>query len=443
MQRFLIPLLVIMLSLASSNSSAQQFESFRFIGEATSTAAGTVTSVTLAETDSKLSYFNAAGLSTIYDITFEPSQIIRDGIPVYMPANDFSNTEDSMNLTGVSFFTGTLTNAEDPQSDVPAHWFRMTVHNGVWSGAFRIADRIYAIDRSRRDNIVEVRATPSQNTWLQPSRQIKVSAVIDEEFVFADAPGDSLGMDHLGHVHALESLHIMDGVMNDSLGMTARLEQLIYQSSDVLTTPATWIADNATAFGIEDNYATILFRGDESIQNSSASNYLVQSQKDFAQLATAHGFGKLLGIAEEDGTLQSPQDPLQAAHWSDLQKAMLLENLPNASMVRIISSDAPPIEVTEPDEPINEIPQHILDSEIVESNDPTSANTETDSETNSQSNSGAAGSGLLQNDAQSDNTSQTVATDGGGQLSYTSLLSLVLLMMLSLGRRSGYRRRQA
>ena len=69
MQRFLSSLLVMMLYVVSSNSSAQQFDSFRQIGEFSGTAAGTVTSITLAPTTSQISFFDAAGLSTVFDLS--------------------------------------------------------------------------------------------------------------------------------------------------------------------------------------------------------------------------------------------------------------------------------------------------------------------------------------------------------------------------------------
>lgn len=431
MQRFLSTLLVMMLYLVSSNTSAQQFDSFRHVGEVTGTGAGTVTSITLAPTTSQISYFNAAGLSTVYDVVLTPSQVIREGVPVYMPSSDFGAgtqvTSDSLDLAEVTFFTATLVNADDSEADVPAHWFRITYFDGIWSGVFRIADRVYSIDRSQLDNIVEVRSTPSQNTWLQPTRQIKVTALIDDGYVFADSPGDSIGLDNLGHIYALESLHVMDGVLNDSLGMTLRLEQLVYQTASQITSPSLWLADNADSFGINDNYATFIYSGNADA--SIGPDFVQQNKSSYAQLATAHYFGKLLGLPEEAGTLQSAQQPLNAAHWSDAQSSFLSDNLPNPRLVQIVSSDAPPIEVTETGI-VNEIPQHILDSEIVESGEPI----------NNSSSNNSASNGLLQNDQTSDgngiNSGQAefkADTDGGGVLSPLSLI--IVLLITSISRR--------
>ncbi len=419
MRRFLSSLLVLMLYVVSSNSSAQQFDSFRQIGEVDGTAAGTVTSITLAPTTSQISFFDAAGLSTVFDIIFTPSQVIRDDIPVFMPSTEFgseisSTVEPSLNLDGVGFFTGTLVNTQDRQGDVPAHWFRITFHDGIWSGAFRIADRVYSINRDQRDNVVEVRSTPSQNKTLQPTRQVKVTALIDEGFVYADAPGDSVGLDTLGHIFALETLHVMDGIALDSLGLSLRVEQLVYQESKEITSPSAWLADNAETFGVDDNLATFLFRGNAAAE--IGNNYVQQNISGYAQLATAHNFGELLGLPAESGTLQSALNPLSVAHWSETQKEFLFANPPNPALVQIINSDSPEIEITEP-EIINEIPQSILDSEIVESIEPDSDNN----------------TAILQNDGASDDQSNLASTDsgGGGKLSGFSTLVLLLLTVIS------------
>jgi len=422
MQRFLNTLLVMMLYLVSSTSSAQQFESFRNIGEVSGNSAGTVTSVTLTSTNSQISFFNAAGLSIVYDVVLEPSRVISDEMPVFMPSPAFGQSEDSMNLDNVSFLTGSLVDSQNPDADVPAHWFRITSHNGVFSGAFRIADRIYSIDRSDRNNIVEVRATPSQTQTLQPTRQIKVSALVDEDFVFADAPGDSVGMDSLGHIFALESLHAMEAVLNDSMGISLRVEQLIYQTSAELTPPSTWLESNATSFGVEDNFASFFFLGSNSGISHTGFNYVALGKPDFEQLSTAHYFGEQLAIVEESATLQSSTNPLNYAHWSESQRDALLVDLEGASLVQIISFDTPEIGITEPEEPFNQIPQSILDSEIVEISDAIEEDT-------------VSNTGILQSD---DTGNSNLAagepepdSGGGGLLPPASILCLMLISMLS------------
>ncbi len=364
MQRFIPSLMVMLLLFFCSTASAQQFESFRQIGEVDGIAAGTVTSVTLTADTRQISYFNAAGLSSVFEVDLTPSRIIRDDMLVYLPGTDFGNTEASMNLDDVLFFTGRLSNAQDPQASVPAHWFRMTLHNGIWSGAFRIANRIYSIDRSRRDNIVEFRDTPSQTTTLTPTNRIKISAVIDEGFVFADTPGDSLGIDSFGHIHALESLHIMEALLNDSLAITLVLDQLVYQPSAAVASPTDWLTDNAISFGKEDNFASFFFSGSNAPDVDIDNRTIVVNKNNFHQLTSAYRFGQLLEINEEAGTLQHSESLFDAAHWSDLQRSALV--LPDTALVQTVSLDAPDIEITEAEELINPIPQSILDSEIVE-----------------------------------------------------------------------------
>jgi len=425
MQRFLTSLLVMMLYVASSNSSAQQFDSFRRIGEVDGTAAGTVTSITLAPTTSQISFFDAAGVSTVFDVIFTPSTVIRDDVPVFMPSTTFGSeisatTEPSLNLDGVGFFTGTLVNTQDRQGPVPAHWFRITFHNGIWSGAFRIADQIYSINRDQRDNVVEMRSTPSQNTQLLPTRQVKVTALLDEGFVYADSPGDSVGLDTLGHIFALETLHVMDGIALDSLGVTLRLEQLVYQDSNQIASPSQWLADNAATFGIDDNFATFLFRGNDD--PAIGSNFVQQNLAGYAQLATAHNFGDFLGLPEENDTLQSNLNPLNAAHWSETQKEFLSANLPNPELVQIINSDTPVVEITEP-EIINEIPQSILEAESVESIEPDSDDSESTT------------GGLLQDDAAGDVQSNVTSTNTGSGGSFSPYSAFTLLLITIAFRR--------
>ena len=432
MQRYLTSLLVMLLYLASSPSSAQQFESFRQVGEASGIAAGAVTGITLAQTlpttgsqaseqtDSQISFFNAAGVSTVYDVIFTPSNIIRADTKVFLPPDDFSAAQPGPNLDEVSFFTALLVNAADPQGPVPTHWFRMTFYNGIWSGAFRIADRIYSIDRSRRDNIVEVRITPSPNITLRPTRQLKITALIDDEFVFADPPGDSIGLDSIGHIHALESLHIMEALTNDSLGMTFTLDQVVYRPSRELVSPGAWLESNASSFGIDDNFTSFFFRGNESLQSqvSRAPNtsFVVQNTLNFNQLTSAHLFGNLFEIRPENSTLQSNLNPLDAAHWSEAQRTALLDSISDFSMIQTISSDAPEIEITESEEIINQIPQDILDSEIVES---------IDQNINSNSD------GLLQND-EINTADLATQSSGGGMLSVGSIGSLLSILLVCL-----------
>jgi len=150
MPRFLYPLLALMLFTISSHSSAQQFNSFRFISDIAPVASGAVTSIDLQaandDVSATLSFLDAAGLSTVYDIRFSPSQTISPNVTVFLPPPDFGNSlEPSLNLDSVQFFTGALVDPNDDSATAPPHWFRMTLFDGIWSGTFRVADRVYSI----------------------------------------------------------------------------------------------------------------------------------------------------------------------------------------------------------------------------------------------------------------------------------------------------------
>ena len=81
-------------------------------------------------------------------------------------------------------------------------------------------------------------------------------------------------------------------------------------------------------------------------------------------------------------------------------------------MIQTISSDAPEIEISESEEIVNQIPQDILDSEIVES---ISSNSD----------------GLLQND-EINTADLTTQSSGGGMLSAGSIGSLLSILLVCL-----------
>ncbi len=436
MPRYLAPLLVLMLLTISGASSAQQYASFRFVSETLPVTGSSVTSIEFPAPEqnnplsgARLSYLNVAGLSTIYDVEFTPSEIIRDGVPVYMPSTDFGPTDESnIDLEDVRFLTGRLIHPDNADATLPPHWFRMTLHEGVWSGVFRISDRVYSIDRLQNENVVEVRTTPSGNTSFQPTTQVKLTALIDENYVFSNT--DSVGMDDKGHIFALESLHIMEGLAADSLGITLKLEQLIYLTAAELATDidpsteiANWLSINAAAFGISDNLATFIFRGADGTTSTATSahatnNFVLQGKSPHYQFETAHYFGQLLGLPVEDGTLQhiknNPTTPLPAVHWSEAQRTFISDNPAPATLTQTLSYDAPVIEITEAEAP-NIIPDYILESESPEM---------------------TTGSGLQNDEPQNDNgsiangdTPESTTPDnggsGGGAFNPFSLLALL------------------
>ena len=83
-------------------------------------------------------------------------------------------------------------------------------------------------------------------------------------------------------------------------------------------------------------------------------------------------------------------------------------------MLQIINSDAPEIEITEP-EIINEIPQSILDSEIVESIQPDSINN----------------GSILQNDGDGQANLASMESGGGGTHGPFSAIILLLISFIS------------
>ncbi len=434
MPRFLTPLLVLMLLITSGASSAQQYSSFRFVSDTLPVNGSSVTSIEFFAPDQSnstpnatLSYLDVAGLSTVYLIEFTPSEIIRSTVPVYMPSADFGITDvSSIDLEEVHFLTGRLIHPDNANATLPPHWFRMTLHEGVWSGVFRIADRIYTIDRLKKETVVEVRTTQSSNTSFQPATQVKLTALIDENYVFSNT--DSLGMESGGHIFALESMHVMDGLSADSLGITLKLEQLVYLTAAELATGiepsseiSNWLEINAAAFGMSDNLATFIFRGADGTKSTTTSvnsknNFVLQGKSPHYQFDTAHYFGQLLGVPEEHGTLQSIKssatNPMPAVHWSEAQRAFINNNLLPATLTQTLSYDAPVIEVTEAEAP-NVIPDHILDSESPEI---TSGGGIQDDEP--QSNNGDIASG-------ENSATATGGNGGGGALTPLSLLALL------------------
>lgn len=425
MLRNIAPTLALMLSMCAGLVSAQEFDNFRLVGENVPAGAGFVTSISLPATSetAQISFLNVAGLSKVYDVTFTPSQTIRNSVPVFMPPPGFSDYQPpALDLTGVEFFNGTLVDSDGAAT--PPNWFRMTKYDGRWSGVFRIADRIYAIERDNDNPVIDVRHTPSPHDIFQPARRVKVSAVIDEEYLFANGSEN-------GHLLALESIHVMDGLLADTLSITVLLEQLIYQPADALTSPAqifdlqagaeSWLNSNGEAFGLTDNIATLFFRDATNASSSLGlhpdnglvgNNTIIQGNYSAYQFSSAHYFGKLLGLFDEPLTLQDwaidAEVALASAHWTDRQKEFLDFNPPSADLTQILSYDAPEI-AAPPVEEINEVDRLFVDSDSPESD-----------------NSGPA---LLNDD---DASGGNANTSGGG--SYSPGFIALLLLILWSGR---------
>ena len=99
MPRFLPPLLTLMLYVFSSTASAQQFDNFRFVSDFSSAIAGSVTRIEFSGANdtenptAALSFLDASGLSTVFDVEFSPSEVIRNGAPVFLAETTFGNSD--------------------------------------------------------------------------------------------------------------------------------------------------------------------------------------------------------------------------------------------------------------------------------------------------------------------------------------------------------------
>ena len=225
LQRILLSLATLVsLALLPVRASGQVFDQFRLLGDHSGLSTGFVTSISFERESSRatLNYLNVAGAG--YELTVEltPSQSIQSALPVFLPAAEFLQPPPpALDLSGIEFFQGTIAPLEGVAT--PAHWFRLSYFNNQWSGVFRIDRRIYSIDRYSQDDPISVRPATSGDLSFLPDQRIKVSAVVDESYVQSDTVGDLSGMDNLGHLFALESIHVMDGLLADSLGITCLL----------------------------------------------------------------------------------------------------------------------------------------------------------------------------------------------------------------------------
>lgn len=365
---------------------AQTLDQFRLLGNHAGINSGFVTAITFASdrATATIDFLNVAGTSEQLTVQLSPSNAIQRDIPVFLPSADFLQpAPDSLNLTGIGFFHGTI-----PQSEggvAPPHWFRLSHFEGRWSGVFRIDNRLYAIERHSPDTTVAVRPASQGDLLFRPHLRVRVSAVVDEEYVKAD---DMIGMENLGHLFALESVHILDGLLSDSLGVDMVVEQLIYQPSSALGSNLStrsmldgaeqWTEDNAEVFGLTDNLTTLFFRGNQPMPsagdpyaNSFNDHIAVMGNTPNYQFATAHVFGRMLELPYETNTLQhyriERDQPLPDVLWNETQQQHFAANPLPASLVQIISYDAPEIPVLPHDEAPTELDESLLIAEREES----------------------------------------------------------------------------
>lgn len=333
-----------------ANAHARSFDSFRFVGSDT-TPGGTVTALTLndAAADAanavagELSFFNAAGLSSVFTLTVSPSAVLGGQTRVYDPDNTQRMLSD---LHDISFYTGRLSHSTD---SVPPHWFRLTHYKGQWSGVFRVADQVYTLppaNSTDSDGIVEVRTTHSTTASPNPAQRTRITAAFNQ----------SLGID--SQITALESVHVLDGLLTDAIGLTLTLEQLALINSDyesidaALVAASDWHRSNADTLGLEDNLASVFFIEDtnaSSAGNASAldpqSATMVQSLTTDPLFALGNTVGKYLGVPAQANTLQDWQSTamvaLPAVQWNQLQRDAFAANPPAAHLLQTLNDDAP------------------------------------------------------------------------------------------------------
>lgn len=417
--RFNIALTLAVLTLLFSSSAlATFFDQFRLIGNHQGLESGFVSSISFDKSQSTATvhFRNVAGINEELTVALSASQSIPAAVPVFLPPPAFIQPPPpSLDLSGVEFMQGAI--LTQATQNVPPHWFRLTYFDERWSGTFRIDRRIYTIDRASHDDTIVVRPARHGDLDFLPQKRIKLSAVIDEYYVNADAVGDGQGMDNLGHIFALESVHVMDGLLSDSLGITTALEQVIYQTADQLGNHTTandllngaeqWSDTHADAFGLTDNLAILFFSGQLDTATGSAAlatndHIAVLGNTSDYQFATGHAFGQVLGLPAETTTLQQwPGDDttVQDVLWSDTQNRYLSDHPLPAALVQTISYDAPEIANPPADEPAQPLDQQLINAELPESE------------------------GIIGND---DATSQTVSTGTG-----CIQASLLLLLLLS------------
>lgn len=376
----------LLLFVLSGNAQAQEYTSFRLVNSSETSLSGYVTSITFDADANELSinYLNVAGVSSVFTVALEPSAVIPETLSVFLPEAGFTEKPiTSLDLSGIHLLTGGV--IDSGGNSIPKHWFRITKSNDRWSGAFRLDNRLYTLDRYVSPETIVVRQLPAAGSTL-PIRSVKISAVIDEHYLQA---AQTDGTKHIpAHLPALESIHILDGLLSDHLATTIQLKQLIYQSSSVLTESTqsdplvaarTWLDNNRDVFGLTDNLATIFFRGLLNTTDTGSDNprygqagqavVVVGNSADY-QLANTHYFGELLGLDAEENTLQDWQttgdDALPHAHWSEQQKSYFADNPPPPNLTRTLSYDEPDVAIT-PEEPVDEVDMQLVLAELPES----------------------------------------------------------------------------
>lgn len=360
------------LLLLANTSLSQTFDNFLFVG-VPGAPAGTVTSLSLTDTIGtavgaadigQISYFGAAGLSSVFTLTARPSAVLSGQTQVYASTDASFVSLQLSDLHDVDFYTGELTH---DTGSVPPNWFRLTHHEGIWSGVFRVGNQVYALNRENASDVVEVRSTLSDAVSFNPSLRARVSAVLNTGYFLDDTGPEQSSSIQNKQVAALESIHVLDGLLSDSLGLTLNVEQIVldnvFNATDLNASPDAdqdkaidWKQQQQSLFGTDDKLATLFFTGQQS--NDTAANQktndasvvadnaiILQPHSSDHQFATAHSFGKLLGLSEQPGTLQDWQQTglvsLPAVHWSPQQQDEFEANPPASRLLQVLSNDQP------------------------------------------------------------------------------------------------------
>lgn len=388
---------------------SQTFDNFRVVG-IPGFSDSTVTSLSLGDVDgsnngsnnSELSYFDAAGLSSVFTLTLRPSTVITAQTPV------LNVTEENLqDLSDIAFFTAEL--SHDTTSP-PPHWFRLTFYQGVWSGAFRVGDQVYSLDRNRTTEVVDVRMTVADNPLTSPNLRARISGVFDTGYFLDSATNTARS-----HALALESIHVLDGLLADALGLTLSLEQIVVDnvldtndlaassfSEIALSAAFDWQQRNIDADTIENNLATLFFTDTVASDGSMSTGLhsdtiIVQPNSAAYQFETAHNFAKLLNLREQPDTLQDWQPTglvsLPAVHWSQQQRDDFDANTPAAILFQVLSDDQSDVLEQELEQELPTPPE--LDPQLVDSDSQESTGILLSDQTTASGSSGASGGGSV------------------------------------------------
>lgn len=341
---------------------SQTFDNFLFVG-IPGMPNGTVTSLSLetpAEIGSaggtidigEVSYFDAAGLSTVYTLSATPSEVINSQTIVF--TDKTTETLRLADLHDISFYKAELTHESN---NAPPNWFRLTNYQGVWSGVFRVGNQVYSVNRETSTDVIEVRTSLSDTVYISPTLRGTVSAVFSTDY-FNNGSTDRQNI----QAPALESIHVLDGLLSDSLGLSLQLDRIVTAnvfddvapaaSSDfTISTALNWKEQHADWFGADDKLATLFFT-DQQAEGNTTSNtatiatddaIIVQPHDTEYQFALAHNFGKLLNLRDQSGTLQDWQQnalvSLPAVHWSQQQQDDFDNNPPASQLLQVLNND--------------------------------------------------------------------------------------------------------